>query len=501
MPFLQRLPPPPDEAPISDHLGSRIGHLKSQLGSVRFRLTVWNSIVVLGAALAALLALREAMRYTLEQEIDDLLREETIELVLAVQELHPDQNAIFDEFARKASGHAPHGWFVQLLGAEGQMLWESPNTPRSIRRRPFSTVQKVALFTHDGYRVGQRCVDGGTAPPYTVRIGTPTENIRGDVNRLVRLMIPIGLALAALAPLGGYLLARRATAPVRQIIATTRRLRPSRLNERLIIRGTGDELDQLSTEINHFLDQIAGYLERHREFIGNAAHELRSPLTAIQASVDVTLNKERSPDEYQELLYTLSDECDRLRVLVNQLLTVAENDTVGLERPTAPVRLDEIVEKSLDVFTALAEDRQIALQSEVQPSVIVPGDAMRLRQVVNNLLDNALKFTNAGGRVSVSLHCDTAQERAVLTVRDTGIGIPREELPRVFDRFFVVDKSHSRDGVHGNGLGLCIVESVVHLHGGVVEVESDLGRGALFRVKVPIFRIAIAQEALRAAAQ
>lgn len=295
------------------------------------------------------------------------------------------------------------------------------------------------------------------------------------------------------------MLARRATEPMRQIIATTQRLRPSRLRERLTIRGTGDELDQLSAEINHFLDQIAGYLERHREFIGNAAHELRSPLTAIQTSVDVALNKERSPEEYQELLYTLSEECERLRVLVNQLLAVAENDAVGLERPTTPVRLDEVVQKSLEVFAALAEDRQIELQAEIEPSVMAPGDAARLRQVVNNLLDNALKFTDAGGRVTVNLYCDTAQERAVLTVRDTGIGIPREELPRVFDRFYQVDKSHNRDGAHGNGLGLSIVESIVQLHGGVVEVESDLGCGALFRVKLPTIRRTISKSALHSA--
>jgi heavy metal sensor kinase len=327
-------------------------------------------------------------------------------------------------------------------------------------------------------------VESSHAPRYTVRIGTPTAFTTAEVNRLMRWMFPIAAGLAVAAPLGGYLLARRATSPIRQIIETTQRLRPSRLNERLPIRGAGDELDQLSLEINDFLDLIAGYLERHREFIGNAAHELRSPLTAIQSNVDVALSKDRSPEEYQELLFTLSDECEDLRVLIHQLLILAENDAVGLERPTAPAPLDEVVQKSLEVFGAVAEDRNIDLKAEVQP-VYVAADALRLRQVVNNLLDNALKFTPPGGRVTVNLHRDPARREAVLTVSDTGLGIPREELPRIFDRFYQVDKSHHRNGCHGNGLGLSIVHSIVQLHGGTVEVESEPGRGATFRVCLP----------------
>ncbi len=447
---------------------------------------MWNTVVVLGASIAALLALREGARYTLQQETDVLLREETMELALAVQQLHPDQQAMAEEFARKADSHAQHGWFVELLDPHNQTVWQSDNTPGDLQPPASVTETRFSLFSDKDYRVAQRRLSDGKTSGYLVRLGTPVRYIHRDVDRLMRSMFPIALALSVVAPLGGYLLARRATSPIRQIIATTRRLRPSRLNERLPLRGAGDELDQLSGEINNFLDQIAGYLERHREFVGNAAHELRSPLTAIQASVDVALNKDRSPEDYRELLFTLSEECERLRVLINQLLTLAENDAVGLERPTAPTPFDEIVHKSLDVFAALAEDRNIALKHEVQSPVVVPGDGARLRQVVNNLIDNALKFTPSGGRVTVNLCCDTSRDCAVFEVRDDGIGIPREELPRVFDRFFQVDKSHHRDGEHGNGLGLSIVQSIVQLHGGSIEVESDAGKGATFRVSLPL---------------
>jgi signal transduction histidine kinase len=443
--------------------------------------------VVLGASLAALIALREGARYTLQQEADALLREETLELALAVEQLHPDWEAIREEFDRKADGHAQHGWFVQLLEPAGNPVWESQNTPAMERRPPPGPPHALRLFTLAGFRVAQRRVEGPAAPGYAILIGTPTSYVAGEVEALMRLMYPIALALAVAAPLGGYLLARRATSPIRQIIETTRRLRPSRLDERLPIRGAGDELDQLSSEINRFLDQIAGYLERHREFIGNAAHELRSPLTAVQTSVDLALNKVRSPEEYQELLFTLSDECESLRVLVNQLLTLAENDAIGLERPATPVPLNEVVKRSLEVFAAVAEDRGIALTGDVSTPILVSGDAARLRQVVNNLLDNALKFTQPGGRVAVAVRRDATGRRGVLTVRDTGIGIPAADLPRVFDRFYQVDKSHQRNGQHGNGLGLSIVHSIVQLHRGAVEVKSEPDRGSTFRVTLPLW--------------
>jgi heavy metal sensor kinase len=463
----------------------RLTYLKRQFGSLRFRLTVWNTVVVLGASFAALLALRVGAQFTLQQETDALLREETLELALAVRQLHPDRQAIYEEFDRKADSHLLHGWFVQLADADGRPLWQSPTTPAPFHNRLVGGHDPFRLFTASGYRVAQRRVATDVGPPYLVRIGTPTAYLAAEVNRLLRLIFPIALGLGVLAPLGGYLLARRATSPIRQVIATTRRLRPSRLNERLPLRGAGDELDQLSAEINDFLDQIAGYLERHREFIANAAHELRSPMTAIQTSVDVALGKVRSPEEYQELLSTVSDECEQLRVLVNQLLILAENDAVGSERPTARVRLDEVVRKSLDVFEAVAEDRGIRLQADALTPVVVAGDMARLRQVVNNLLDNALKFTPEGGKVTVHLDGDFARRQAVLSVHDTGLGIPREELPRVFDRFYQVDKSHHRDGRHGNGLGLSIVQSIVQLHCGTVEAESEAGRGATFRVTLP----------------
>ena len=162
-------------------------------------------------------------------------------------------------------------------------------------------------------------------PRYTIRVGASLAIVEGDVATLSRLMVAAGVVILFVAPLSGYWLAGRATRPLAHIITTAARLRPSHMEERLPIRGTLDELDQLSATINRFLDLLGDYLERNREFVANAAHELRSPLAAVQSSVEVTLNSDRTVEEYQDLLAEIADQCGQLRVLVNQLLAAGRN--------------------------------------------------------------------------------------------------------------------------------------------------------------------------------
>ena len=440
--------------------------------SLGFRLTVWNTVVVLSAALAALVAVREAVRFTIQLEHDGILKEETAEIGLAIKQYHPDFQEIERELQRKAESHAEHDWFVQWFDVNGQLLWTSRNTPPTWQRPPQDERSPIVLLESDAYRVAERRIRSENVPTYVVRIGAPTAFIADDVNRMTRLILPIGLVMSILAPLGGYLLARRATGPLKRIISTTERLRPTQLEERLPLRGTGDELDQLSQRINLFLDQIGSYVRNNREFVGNAAHELRSPLAAIRSSVEVALSKERSTEEYEDLLISVNDECNRLRVLVNQLLLLAENDGVAKERTRLPVELHQVIQDAVRMFEGVAEDRGIALFAQLDSPIVVRGDRDQLRQVITNLLDNALKFTPAGGNVQVILRRDSDRGTARLTIDDSGIGIPGEDRERVFDRFYQVDPARQRDVPdHGNGLGLSICQSVVIAHGGSISID------------------------------
>lgn len=454
----------------------------SVVRSLRFRLTLWNAVVVLLIVIATLVALREGLRLGLTFEAEQVLVQDADEIALDVQQSYPDHEQIHQEMDRKAIGHAPRRMFVQLFDPQGDLLWSSVHTPDNLTLDAPST--GATLLSSPPFRVAQRRVELEGVGSGWVRVGMSFAFVEADVARFTRLSTLIGGIMLLVAPVGGYWLAGRATRPLNQIILTAANLRPSNLAQRLPVSGVGDELDQLSTTINGLLDRIAVYLQRNREFVANAAHELRSPLAAIQSSVEVTLNSDRSVAEYEELLYAIIDECARLTVLVNQLLMLAENDAREALRSGELVELDAVVRRAADMFLGVADERKIELQLDVDSPITVAGDPRRLRQVVNNLIDNSLNYSRPGDRVRVDLHRDPETHDARLTVADNGIGIPHDELPHIFERFYQVDKSRRRDK-GGSGLGLSICQAIVTAHGGQIEARSEVGQGTTLIVTLP----------------
>ncbi|MDP1797333.1 MAG: HAMP domain-containing sensor histidine kinase [Planctomycetaceae bacterium] len=463
--------------------------LSRSFRTIRVQLTIWNTIVVLLAVLFALAAVRERLRYSLLSETDHVLNDEVKELTLAVKRCYPDLDQVRVEMEQKANSHRERGWHIRWLNDRRETLWVGPpeNSPPQPLSEEVGTLEGAAIWASSQYRAVERQVVLPGIPRYFIRVGTKTEFIAQDVYRLTELLAPVGFALLLLAPLGGFLLADRAIAPVQKIIATTERLRPSQLKERLEVRGVGDELDQLAIKINHFLDEIADHLRRKRDFVANAAHELRSPITAIQSSVEVALERERTPAEYEDLLILIADECRHLGQLVSQLLQLAEAQSEVLRVTFAPVRLDEIVQRTVEMFAPVAEERNVTLAGHAEQPVSIQGNRQQLRQLITNFVDNAVKFTPPGGRVDVRVDTDFTAQRTRLTVADTGIGIPAEHLPRIFERFYQVSPSRTRDtDSRGNGLGLSICRAIIDQHQGTIAVESTPGKGTKFTIEFPI---------------
>ena len=466
---------------------SAVKQIARRLSTLRVRLTMWNTAVVLLTVLIALFAVREGLRFYLLRETDEVLDAEAKELLLAVEAYHNDREQVIGEMMRKAEAHDTSDWFIRWLDADLNDLWRSGNVPSDPHNRLQSTIGGHDVWGSKTHRSVEVELNKPGLPRQYVRVGTPIMFVDEDVNRLTRILAPIGLAIFILAPLGGLLLAERAIEPLQQIIHTTERLRPSHLDERLHVRGVGDELDQLATKINTFLDVIALHLQKNRDFVANAAHELRSPLTAIQSLVEVTLDKHRTPEDYEELLFQINDECRHLAQVVNQLLQLTQSEANAADTRQERIRMDELVTRALEMFEPVAEERQVTLSSSLS-ELYVTGNPREMRQLLTNLIDNAIKFTPPGGSVNVSLARDNNQQ-VRLVVRDTGIGIPAEALNRVFDRFYQVDKSRQR-GVEtrGNGLGLSICQAIVLAHSGTITVESKLGEGTSFIVKLPLTR-------------
>jgi len=483
------------------------GKIRSTFRSLRFRLMLLNAIVVLLASMGTLVGLRAGMKFALVHELDQILSEdlEEIQLDLAVTG-DPTSSSLFEQLDRKARGHIQHRWFVQIrdprsimaslnsLNDDGsssvastvdEHLWQSVNVPPDLDRSPSEATVPITV---GGYRLLDRILNLSEDLPVRIRVGASMSLIDRDlmlIDQIIGIAFGLGLIIA---PLGGYWLAGRVTRPLATMINTADRLRPEELSERLPIRGTGDELDHLSLTFNLLLDRIASFLQQRREFLANAAHELRTPLAALRSTTEVALRSERTTHEYQELLGTIIEESESLEVLVNQLLLLAETeaDTETLLLTGEPVALEELIERSCDMFVGVAESRSIELRFKIVRRGMVRGNRHHLRQVINNLVDNSLKFTPAGGKVNITLDVDSLTSMACFSVQDTGVGIAVDEKPRLFDRFYRGDRSRRRDAVtRGTGLGLSICQAIVKGHGGTLSVESQIGQGSCFLVSLP----------------
>jgi heavy metal sensor kinase len=453
-------------------------------GTLRVRVTLWTTLF-LGAMLAVMVfGVRTSVWLALQQEIDQHLISELDDIDDRVLRLYPDRDAIQDELNRAGSVYRGRRFFSRVFSGTGELLLSSDSAPATYAAT--SMLEDELPITVDNARIVQRNITLPTGDRWIVRVGESIDSFIAEVNAVTRLTIGVGLVILIATPLLGYWIAKRATQPISDIIETASRIRPSDVNERLPVRGTGDELDRLCQTINGLLSRIAQYVQQNRNFTSNAAHELRSPLAAIQSSLEVTLNVDRDVETYKEALADVLGECESLRMLINNLLLLAESDAGSLTHGNDPVPLHRTLERTVDMFRAVAEMKGVQLSVVRLTPCTLLGNAGQIRQVLNNLLDNAIKFTPANGKVELDLDVADNGTRAVITVRDSGAGISAEELPRIFERFYRGDKSRQRErSSTGSGLGLAICNAIVRSYDGSIEVRSQVGKGTSFVVSLP----------------
>jgi heavy metal sensor kinase len=294
--------------------------------------------------------------------------------------------------------------------------------------------------------------------------------------------LPIGVLIAVS---GGFVLVRRALNPVNQIAHKAEDISQHNLSERLPVVNSGDELEHLSISLNNMIARLEDAIQTSKQFVADASHELRTPLTVLRGELESLAQDALLKAQTRESLGSLLEEVDRLTEVVESLLALSKLDAGEAISERVRFDLAELVSTTAEQMSLLAEDKQIRVECDAAPDVFVEGDRSRMKQVVVNLLDNAIKYTQNGGNVLLRIARDG--DTAVLEVVDNGIGIPTEALPHMFKRFFRVDDSRSRDQ-GGAGLGLSIVESICAAQGAEVDVTSRPGSGSCFRVRQPLAR-------------
>ena len=312
---------------------------------------------------------------------------------------------------------------------------------------------------------------------FVSRIQAVMDSVSSVRWQLLSVFLVVALGALALA----LLLSQVLTKPITALSRTMSKMGKGDLSVRVPVRGTG-ELRELAENYNTMAEQLETLDKTRNQFVSNASHELKTPLTTMKIMLESLIYQpDMPPDVRQEFMQDMNHEIDRLTGIISDLLTLTRLDS-GENAVTETVNLTEVTEETLRQLQPAAENRNQVLTSSVAPDLLLTGDRIKLSQILYNLLDNAIKYTPEGGRISVTL---TGDEKALVwRVEDNGIGIPQEDQKHIFERFYRVDKARSRD-TGGTGLGLSIVRQLVKLEGGDIRVDSEPGRGSRFTVTFP----------------
>ena len=441
--------------------------------SIRTRLTLWYLVVIVILLLVFSGVAYFMLDYNLYQNLDNSLQNRSLELKASATGIVPKENELLLSFDSSGNLTNEYGPEINLAGV--------------------APMVQLALSGQDSYLTTQT-IDKQAVRLYAsiirlpfnnqiaIVIGQVTTNITSTLTtfRYVLLIAIVGVII--LAGIGGLFLASRVLKPVEQITQAAQKIEESDLSQRIAVKND-DELGRLAATLNDMIARLEEAFNRQRQFTADASHELRTPLAIMQAEATLALSKERTEADYRKSLETISQESTYMSSVIGKLLFLARSDAGKEQLNFEDVDLKDLITGLSTNIEALAMDKGIKFAVDAQESLIVNGDKVKLRQLFINILENAVRYTPTGGNISVSL---VRKESNTLTaISDTGIGIPSEHLPHIFERFYRVDKARSRaDG--GVGLGMAIAKYIADSHGGKIEVESQLGKGTTFYITIPL---------------
>ena len=460
---------------------------------LRVRLTLWY-----GTALALVLAVFAGVLYgemarELREQVDQSLESAAAAAVRSLEQTRISPFSQFDDLAAQFPELAVVDKFFQIFSPSGAITIQSPHITR--RDIPLSRValeqalqgrsvyQSVKFTGESPLRLITVPIRAGGTLVNVVQVGTSLQPVEEALRRLLlvlAVMMPVALAVSLAA---GWFLAGRALKPVEGITQAARRIAEGDLSQRLATPAAADEIGTLVSTFNDMIAKLDASFQQVRRFSADASHELRTPLTVMKGETELALRRPRAAEDYQLVLESNLEEIDRLTRIVDELLFLSRADLGEVKMASLPVRLDELIRDVHKQASVLGQEHgaQVSLGSLTSATVL--GDELRLRELLLNLMDNAVKYSKPGGRVEVSLARDGGWAR--LSVSDQGIGIPPDARARIFDRFYRTNEArvHAKQGT---GLGLSICKWIAESHKGRIEVQSQPNQGSRFTVILPL---------------
>ncbi|HQQ00057.1 MAG TPA: HAMP domain-containing sensor histidine kinase [bacterium] len=453
--------------------------------SVAFRLTLFYAVLFALVSCAGVFGIYFMIATYLNREIDEEILAEGDELAYVVS--NQDIEQVREMFFLETKDEGVDNAFFRLTSSSGDVLvccgmsrWAEQVFPLDwfTEDREQSAVLKTVTVEPDGRKV--RAFSSEITPDKVLQIGIALDQYERILAQFRRNAAVTIVAMLALGTLIGWKMARKVMEGVEDVTRTAERIAQGHLDERVRVAQYGDEIAKLGDTFNRMADRVQKLLIEMREVNDNIAHDLRSPITRIRGISETAIALKTHPSDIEQILGNVVEECDRLLHIINTMLDISEAEAGTGRLELVDIDLGAVVHQAVDLFQPVAEERNISLRAEMNGLPPIRGDLRKIQRALANLIDNALKYTHAGGEVT--LLAEECGHFLKITVQDTGVGIPDEDKSRVFERFYRGDSSRTHPG---SGLGLSLARAVAHAHGGEITFRSSVGHGSSFSLILP----------------
>ncbi|KPV53280.1 hypothetical protein SE17_10560 [Kouleothrix aurantiaca] len=457
--------------------------------SIRWRLTGWYTLMLAGLLLLFSLGTALAVYRLLIENFDEVMDSQASLIVKTIDVRNGDLMLNNDSLR---PGRANDEHLLRIYRADGRLLYnDNPDEDADVLRGAVPNAlngQRIRL-EFPGRRGTMRVLTvpilDGQKVAGVLQLGLSLEDVGETMRALIKALLVIAPAIVLLAGIVGFFLASRALGPIDRITRAAQQISADNFNRRLDLRGPDDEVGRLARTFDAMLTRLQLAFEQQRRFTADASHELRSPLTAIIGQIDVAVAQPRPAERYHDTLLNVREQAQRLARLTNDMLFLARSDAEPHPFTKEPLDLSQLLPAILAQLEPLAQARQQELSAEVLTPLLIEGNEDDLIRLFLNLIDNAIRYSPAGGSIRVAASAPAGTPGTIrVQVRDSGPGIAPEHIPHLFDRFFRVDRGRNR-ATGGTGLGLSIAQTIAQAHGGQLQVESAVGKGSTFTVILP----------------